>query len=179
MSAVGALRRVNFPRSPAGLCPPRVPARWMQRAAECGSRLLGGKGTAKEIVIRDKVRQLTRSVRHEFWFNVDKDGVVRGEIEMTYDSRLVVDCLPSQWASCHSTPRWAVRSRILIQTGRFRWWEHLQTAGLRKSRLREGSGAHWVTIRADPGVSAGIGAGNGRRVCLAIAPERPGSCRSQ
>ncbi len=132
-----------------------------QQSAEAG--YWEGKGTAKEIVIRDKVRQLTRSVRHEFWFNVDKDGVVRGEIEMTYDSRLTVSGLPAVSVGIVSfnpevggeiTDLNPNRTFPLVGTlanGRLT----LEIATPEKDRE-----PIEFTIRADPGVSAGIGAGN-------------------
>ena len=45
-----------------------------------------GKGTAKEIPMKDAFRTLTRSATYDFWFTVGDGGDAVGEIEMVYDS---------------------------------------------------------------------------------------------
>jgi len=53
-----------------------------------------GKGTAKEVPMKDAFRTLTRSATYDFWFTVGEGGDVVGEIEMVYESELKVDNLP-------------------------------------------------------------------------------------
>src|SRR4051794_35124124 len=53
-----------------------------------------GKGTAKEVPMKDAFRTLTRSASYEFWFTVNGRGEGAGEIELVYDSDLRVENLP-------------------------------------------------------------------------------------
>jgi hypothetical protein len=58
-----------------------------------------GKGTAKEVAMKDQFKTLNRSVDVEFWFTVnwsprDSTGVVAGEAEAAYEAELKVEHLP-------------------------------------------------------------------------------------
>ena len=121
-----------------------------------------GKGTAKEIVIKDSVRQLTRSAKHEFWFNVEKDGTVTGEIELTYDSRLIVKGLPSVSVGVVSfNPEVGGEITDLNPTRKFPLTGTLHNGRLSLEIATPEKDRQSIefTIRADPGVSAGIPAG--------------------
>jgi hypothetical protein len=66
--------------------------------AGCGAATTAGywegKGTAKEIPMKDAFRTLTRSATYDFWFTVSEGGEAVGEIEMVYESDLKVENLP-------------------------------------------------------------------------------------
>ena len=118
-----------------------------------------GKGTAKEVVIKDSVRQLTRSAKHEFWFNVEKNGAVTGEIEVTYDSQLIVKGLPSVSVGVASfNPEVGGEITDLDPTRKFPLTGTLQDGklSLEIATPEEDRKPIEFTIRADPGVSAGI-----------------------
>ena len=141
-----------------------------------------GKGTAKEIVIEDEVRKLTRSVEHEFWFNVSRDGAVSGEIELTYDSRLIVSGLPAVSVGVVSfEPEVGGEITDLNPTRTFPLVGTFAngTLTLEIATPEKDREPIEFTIRADPGVSAGIGAGglstsvSGKRTAKAGVIEVP------
>jgi len=53
-----------------------------------------GEGSASDTLIKDNVRDLTRKADFSFWFNLDEDGEILGEVEMRYKTDLVVSGLP-------------------------------------------------------------------------------------
>lgn len=119
-----------------------------------------GKGTARETLMQDPVRELNRSADYEFWFNVAEDGTVTGEIELMYDAVLTVDNLPSVSASPVGfspnvggklTDRKPKRTFPLVG------YYDGQALKLALGVPEEKRGTLEFTIRADPGVSAGIG----------------------
>jgi hypothetical protein len=53
-----------------------------------------GSGSIHETPLKDDHRELTRSAEFEFTFDVDPEGNVEGDITLTYDARLTVEDLP-------------------------------------------------------------------------------------
>ena len=53
-----------------------------------------GEGTWHKVDMKDAYKEMTRSADFTFWFVLDRDGSVDGEIEIQYDAQLTVDGLP-------------------------------------------------------------------------------------
>ncbi len=67
-----------------------------------------GKGSAVETLVKDDKKELHWSVDFIFWFNLDKDGNVRGEADLTYDAEMTVSgatIKPELRKSTDLTPR--------------------------------------------------------------------------
>jgi hypothetical protein len=140
-----------------------------------------GSGSIHETPLKDDHRELTRSAEFEFTFNVDPDGNVEGEITLTYDAKLTVEDLPRVNVGIASfdpevggevtdrNPR-----RTFPLTGSlandFLTLE-LATPVDRRPVIE-------FTIRADPGVSAGLGGvpisgGGGQVIRIDMVPFSP------
>ena len=119
-----------------------------------------GKGKMREVPLKDNFRELTRSADYEFWFNIAKDGVVSGEIDLDYDAVLTVENLPSVSAGQVSfNPKIGGKIVDLDPTRKYPLVGFFDGTVL-KLALGVPSEARKpikFVIRADPGVSAGIG----------------------
>jgi hypothetical protein len=131
-----------------------------------------GSGSIHETPLKDDHRELTRSADFDFTFSVNPDGDVIGEITLTYDAKLTVEDLPRVSVGVASfdpdvggevtdrNPR-----RTFPLTGYLRD-DFLELELATPVELRP---TIEFTIRADPGVSAGLGgvpvpAGGGAQV---------------
>lgn len=121
-----------------------------------------GSGKFSSLPLDDGFRRLTRDADFDFEFDVDEDGNVSGEITLTYSAVLTVDNLPSVDVGIASfdpnvggeiTDPNPVRTFPLVGTliGDELTLE-LGTPEDERPPIE-------FTIRADPGVSAGLGAG--------------------
>ena len=122
-----------------------------------------GKGTAKEIPMKDEFRTLTRSATYDFWFTVGEGGDAVGEIEMVYDSELKVDNLPQitvplPFASMTFAPSVGGRITDLNPRRKFPLVDVLtnQQLTLEIATPEDARPPIEFTIRAEPGVSAGF-----------------------
>lgn len=122
-----------------------------------------GKGTAKEIPMKDAFRTLTRSASYDFWFTVGEGGDAVGEIEMVSDSDLRVDNLPQvtvplPFSSMTFAPSVGGRITDLNPRRKFRLVGVLakQQLTLEIATPEDARPPIEFTIRADPGVSAGF-----------------------
>lgn len=119
-----------------------------------------GSGSIRETPLKDDHRELTRAAEFEFTFDVDPDGNVKGEITLTYEAELKVDDLPAVSVGIASfAPDVGGEitdpnpTRTFPLTGSLRDdFLDLEIATPVESR-----GSIEFTIRADPGVSAGLG----------------------
>lgn len=125
-----------------------------------------GEGFSSETPLKDEARELTRSVEYTFWFSLNEAGEAVGEITLTYDATLTVDDLPSV-----SLPVPALGSvsfdpevggeltdddptRVYALVGYYQDGELLlEMVPADESDKLE------FTLRADPGVSAGLTGG--------------------
>jgi hypothetical protein len=133
-------------------------------AAQCGAPTPAGywegKGRASEVPMQDRFRQLSRSADFEFWFVVDKQRNATGEIELRYDSTLTVDNLPSASAGSVSfSPKVGGKITDLDPRRTFPLVGVLDNDGLTLAIATPEAQRQPIefTIRADPGVSAGLG----------------------
>lgn len=119
-----------------------------------------GKGKMREVPLKDNFRELTRSADYEFWFNIAKDGVVTGEIDLDYDAVLTVENLPSVSAGPVSfNPKVGGKVVDLDPTRKFPLIGFYDGTVLKLALgvPTEARKPIKFVIRADPGVSAGIG----------------------
>jgi hypothetical protein len=140
-----------------------------------------GSGSIHETPLKDDHRELTRSAEFEFTFNLDPDGNVEGEITLTYDAKLTVDDLPRVNVGIASfdpdvggdvTDRNPRRTFPLSGSlaNDFLTLELATPVDLRPTIE--------FTIRADPGVSAGLGgvpvsAGGAQVIRIDMVPFSP------
>jgi hypothetical protein len=119
-----------------------------------------GKGKMREVPLKDNFRELTRSAEYEFWFNLAKDGTVAGEIDLDYDAVLTVENLPSVSAGQVSfNPKIGGKVVDLDPTRKYPLVGFFDGSVLKLSLgvPSEARKPIKFVIRADPGVSAGIG----------------------
>ncbi len=122
-----------------------------------------GKGKSSEIKLKDNYRQLTRSADYEFWFVLDEQGNATGEIDLTYDAVLKVENLPS-FSAAGVSLKPDVGGKITDLNPK----RHFPLVGYydgKKLALEIGQPEPArpkleFTIRADPGVSAGLAGGH-------------------
>lgn len=119
-----------------------------------------GKGKASEVPMKDRFRQLTRGADYDFWFVLDKEGNATGEIELTYNSELTVENLPSvSVGSVSFSPKVGGKVTDLNPKRKFPLVGVLQDDQLTLAIATPEPARPTIefTIRADPGVSAGLG----------------------
>ncbi len=119
-----------------------------------------GKGKVRSVPMKDRFRQLTRDADFEFWFTLDKEGSAAGEIELTYDSVLTVENLPSVSAGAVSfSPKVGGKITDLNPKRKFALVGVLVGDQLKLAIATPEDARPPIefTIRADPGVSAGFG----------------------
>jgi hypothetical protein len=119
-----------------------------------------GKGKASEIPMQDRFRKLTRGADYDFWFALDKQGNATGEIEITYNSELTVENLPSMsFGSVSFSPKVGGKITDLNPKRKFPLVGVLDGHDLTLEIATPESARPPIefTIRADPGVSAGFG----------------------
>jgi hypothetical protein len=119
-----------------------------------------GKGSASEVSLKDRYREMTRSADYDFWFVLDKDGNATGEIELKYDSNLTVQNLPSvSLGSVAFNPQVGGKITDLDPKRKFPLVGVLKDDELTLdiATPEEQRPPIEFTIRADPGVSADIG----------------------
>lgn len=121
-----------------------------------------GKGKVNEVPLKDRFRQLTRKADYEFWFVVDKEGNATGEIELVYDAELTVENLPSFSAGSVSlSPKVGGKVTDLNPKRRFPLVGFVTPTEIALAIATPESERPKIefTMRADPGVSAGLGGG--------------------
>lgn len=125
-----------------------------------------GKGRTSEVPLKDRFRQLTRKADFEFWFTADRAGNAVGEIELVYDAELKVENLPSVSMGMFSfNPSVGGRVTDLNPKRRFPLVGVLALEGeqgqlaLEIATPEDTRPKIEFTMRADPGVSAGLGGG--------------------
>lgn len=126
-----------------------------------------GDGTAMEKPMNDAVRTLTRTAEFEFWFALDADGNGVGEIELKYDAELIVMGLPNVTvpapggASISFQPTVGGKMTDLDPTRTFPLVGVLDGEKLTLTIAipEEKRETLDFTIRADAGVSGGVGVG--------------------
>jgi hypothetical protein len=119
-----------------------------------------GKGKVREVPMKDRFRQLTRDADFEFWFTLDKDNNATGEIELTYNSELTVENLPSVSAGAVSfSPKVGGKITDLNPKRKFNILGVMSDDQLTLAIATPEAARPPIefTIRADPGVSAGFG----------------------
>lgn len=119
-----------------------------------------GRGKMREVPLKDNFRELTRSADYEFWFNIAKDGAVAGEIDLDYDAVLTVENLPSVSAGQVSfNPKVGGKVTDLDPTRKFPLVGFFDGSVLKLALGVPADARKTIrfVIRADPGVSAGIG----------------------
>jgi hypothetical protein len=134
-------------------------------AAGCGVEVTPtghweGNGTAREILMQDAVRELTRSATFDFWFAVDEGGDAVGEVEIVYDAELKVENLPQVTVGFMSfNPKVGGKLTDLDPRRVFPLVGVLDSdvLTLRIPVADEDREPLEFTIRADAGVSAGLG----------------------
>ncbi|MGH7558504.1 MAG: hypothetical protein ACREMD_12150 [Gemmatimonadota bacterium] len=124
-----------------------------------------GKGTASDTPMKDDFRQMTRNSEAEFWFVVRDDGSAVGEAEVIYDAELRVDNLPQVSAGFVSfNPE--VGGKVTDPDPRRRFpivgfYDVEDQKLVMTAVLDSTSPKIEFTLRADPGVSAGMSASSG------------------
>lgn len=124
-----------------------------------------GDGHHAEVPMKDSARELTRSADFEFWFRLDRQGRASGEIELVYDAVLTVRGLPQvsvplAGASVTFAPKVGGKVTDLDPRRRFPlvgiYRPDEKTLTLQIATPQEEREKIEFTLRADPGVSAGI-----------------------
>ena len=124
-----------------------------------------GKGTAMEIPMDDGTRRLTRSADFDFWFTVAENGEAMGEVDLHYEAELTVDNLPNVTlpiggGSVSFAPEVGGTLTDLDPTRRFPlagYFNNENDELMLEIPTADGDRPSLeFTIRADPGVSAGI-----------------------
>jgi hypothetical protein len=127
-----------------------------------------GKGHASETPMKDDYKELTRTAEYKFWFTLDEEGNAVGEAEITYDAVLTVENLPQVSAPTPAgtitfAPQVGGQLTDLDPKRRFPIVGFLDkeemTLVLAIAVKEEEREPIEFTLRADPGVSVGVGAG--------------------
>lgn len=123
-----------------------------------------GKGRAHETPMKDEYREMTRSATFEFWFTLDAGGNAVGEAEIVYDAKLTVENLPSvSIGSIGFAPKVGGQVTDKDPTRRFPivgvFDKDAMTLALAIAVPEQERPKIEFTFRADPGVSASVGAG--------------------
>ena len=123
-----------------------------------------GKGRAHSTDMKDDYKEMTRSATFEFWFTLDAAGNAVGEAEIVYDSKLTVENLPSaSIGSIGFAPKVGGQVTDKDPTRRFPivgvFNKDAMELALAIATPQDKRPKIEFTFRADPGVSASVGAG--------------------
>ncbi len=121
-----------------------------------------GRGLVRQTPLKDNARELTRSADFSFWFLVEADGAVEGEITLTYDAKLTVNRLPQvEVGIAGFSPKVGGRITDPDPTRTFPLMGTLGEEGLSLEIATPEGERRQIefTIRADAGVTASLGAG--------------------